>query len=168
MEQRQPKRFALVNVLAQRAAIYEGTGPIVLIEIKSDGEAAITEPVPSGLHMGMWLQPADAVEWEAGEPPYTALVTELRKLGTLHSLAFSLTTVLDGTCTADLRQMAAEELEQKLQSSRGQEVAEEFRQLVVENEIPSDASTRDAPFMGKSREIFNEAIGKWGHRPRDG
>jgi hypothetical protein len=160
-------RFALVDPTAHRAVIYEGRQAAAMIEIKGGGQVDGPKPIPPGLHIGMWLQPASAQEWQVGEAPYAELISQMLERSTLQTLIFLFVTVLDPELDMETRQLGAHELEEKLATLLGGTVFSEFRRIVTEPPIPETASTRDAPFKGKGAELLNEIVAKWGHRPRD-
>jgi len=160
---------AIVNATSGRAIVLEGTTPVAMIEVKAGGEVDGPNPIPQGFHYGMWVQPADCEAVDAGEAPYLALIKTMHGSHFLSRSVLLLVDTLDPTMPMELRQRSARRLElgfRRVTKLGLEDALQKFDEL-LKSQIPETASTRDAPFVGKTAKIFAEAIVKWGHRPRN-
>lgn len=158
-------REAWVNISAQRAVVVEPDGRKFLVEVESNG--TVKGPFePGGLHIGMWLQPADCriLNRDTGEYPYLPVQAALLRKYWLSRIIFRLEVAIDGSNGDDLRALACRELS-GLVDAATPEVVEYFRQILLCTPWPEGSSTRDIEFAGRAGEIFSEAVAKHGHAP---
>ncbi len=158
--------FARLNPSAGRAVIFTGAETALILSLEHDGTFDGPKPVPEGLHMGMWLQPAESfILDDLGEAPaYENLKRVMVVRRDLMSLLFAFTTAIEGKYKVELRQMAAEEFEVKYGTAHPDAITE-LKRVLLSTPIPEDMSTRDTPLTGHGKALLDEMVAMYGHRP---
>lgn len=173
------------NIPAGRAVVMTTQGEVLLLEIDRNGVIQGPRPKPDGLHLGMWLQLADAMfVADPGEAPdYKKLQRLMRQKWRVSASIEGLIALIDEHSSRVLREAGAEQLEEHLREAHASadrlgddqelevladaDALEEIHRIFVETPTPDEASTRNLPPLGEhTSKLITQMIQRWGHRPR--
>ncbi|MBI4438125.1 hypothetical protein HY631_04205 [Candidatus Uhrbacteria bacterium] len=151
-------RYALVNFSMGRALVVESDGSWWTLETELD---AVNGPVRAeqGLHLGMWLQPAECQTLDPGVPPYEDIKARMLLESRLVRAVLCWCLALDPKQDEHERREAAALLNERLADD---EVYARFRDFILVSSFPPDASAHDAPFTGRAAVILELVLKKLG------